>query len=154
MGVDETKVTNSKHNFANNTLPRPGCANPFKKYYTTLVDTAANISLLTAEAPATDANLQLPVKTILQPAGSTMHTTETVNLLLKKLPTKARQAHRVPGIMNILLSVPILVNAGCVVFFQRTGCDITYNGETIIRGWRNIATNMWRILVKLTCRLS
>ena len=74
-----------------------------------------------------------------------MHTTKTVNLLLKKLPTKARQAHRVPGIMNSLLSVPILVDAGCEVFFHRTGCDITYNGETIIRGWRDIATNMWRI---------
>ena len=112
MGVDETKVTNSKQNFANNTLPSPGCANPFEKDYTALVDTAANISLLTAEAPDIDANLQLPTKTILQPAGATMHTTKTVNLLLKKLPTKARQAHRVPGIMNSLLSVPILVDAG------------------------------------------
>ena len=74
-----------------------------------------------------------------------MHTTKTVNLLLKKLPTKARQVNRVPGIMNSLLSVPILVYMGCEVFFHRTRCDITYNGETIIRGWRDIATNMWRI---------
>ena len=74
-----------------------------------------------------------------------MVTTKTVNLLLKKLPTKARQAHRVPGIMNSLLSVPVLVDARCEVFFHCTGCDITFNGETIIRGWRDIATNMWRI---------
>ena len=67
MGVDATKETNSKHDFANNTLPSPGCANPFKKDSTALVDTAANISLLTDEAPATDAILQLPAKTILQP---------------------------------------------------------------------------------------
>ena len=63
MGVDGTKVTNYKQNFANNTLPPPGCANPLKKDFTALVDTAANISLLTAKAPATDANLQLPTKT-------------------------------------------------------------------------------------------
>ena len=74
-----------------------------------------------------------------------MFTTKTVNLLLQKLPTKARQAHRVPGIINSLLSVPVLVDAGCEVFFHRTGCDITFNGETIIRGWRDIATNMWSI---------
>ena len=49
-----------------------------------------------------------------------MHTTNTVNLLLKKLPTKAIQEHRVPGIMNSLLSVPIIVDAGCEVFFHRT----------------------------------
>ena len=119
MGVDVTKVTNSKHNFANNTLPPPGYTNPFKKYSTDLVDTAANILLLTAEAPATDENLQLPTKTILQPAGATMHTTKTVNLLLKKLLTKAIQAHRIPGILNILLSVSIIVDAGCEVFFHR-----------------------------------
>ena len=47
--------------------------------------------------------------------------------------------------MNSLLSVPVLVDAGCEVFFHPTGCDITLNGETIIRGWRDIATNMWRI---------
>ena len=88
MGVDETKVTNYKHNFANNTSPPPGCANPFKKYYTALVDTAANISLLTAEAPATDAILQLPTKTILQPSGANIHTTKTINLLLKNCPLK------------------------------------------------------------------
>ena len=88
MGVDATKVTNSKQNFANNTLPPPGCANPFKKDFTALVDTAANISLLTAKAPAKDANLQLPTKTILQPAGATMRTTKTVNLLLKNFPPK------------------------------------------------------------------
>ena len=46
--------------------------------------------------------------------------------------------------MNSLLSVSIIVDVGCEVFFHRTGCDITYNGETIIRGWRDIATNMWR----------
>ena len=74
-----------------------------------------------------------------------MHTTKTVNLLLKKLPTKARQAHQVPGTMNSLLSVPILVDAGCELFFHPTGCDITYNGENIIRGWREIETNIWRI---------
>ena len=74
-----------------------------------------------------------------------MHTTKTVNLLLKKLPTKARQAHLVPRIMNSLLAVPFFVDEGCELFFHLTVCDITYNGETIIRGWRDIATNMWRI---------
>ena len=47
--------------------------------------------------------------------------------------------------MNSLLSVPILVDAGCEVFFHQTRCEITYIGETIIRRWRDIETNMWRI---------
>ena len=74
-----------------------------------------------------------------------MFTTKTLKLLLKKLPKAAREAHRAPTIINNLISVSVLCDAGCEVFFHYTGCEITYNGETIIRGWRDMRTNMWRI---------
>ena len=74
-----------------------------------------------------------------------MFTTKTLQLLLNKLPTAAREAHRTPGIVNNLVSVSVLCDAGCEVFFHSTGCEVTFNGETIIRGWRDLRTNMWRI---------
>ena len=42
-----------------------------------------------------------------------MKTTETLDLLLDKLPLTARTAHRCPGITNNLLAVSTLCNAGC-----------------------------------------
>jgi hypothetical protein len=74
-----------------------------------------------------------------------MFTTKTLKLLLQKFPKAAREAHRAPTIINNLISVSVLCDAGCEVFFHYTGCEITYNGETIIRGWRDMRTNMWRI---------
>ena len=66
-------------------------------------------------------------------------------MLLNKLPNEAREAHRTPGLLNNLISASKLVDAGCDLFFHKTGCDITRNGELILRGWRDQATRMWRM---------
>ena len=74
-----------------------------------------------------------------------MFTTNTLELLLTKLPKSAREAHAAPTLTNNLLSVSVLCDAGCDVWFHMHGCEISFNGETIIRGWRDITSNMWRI---------
>ena len=74
-----------------------------------------------------------------------MFTTKTLELLINKLPKAAREAHRAPTLTNNLLSVSVLCDAGCEVHFHFHGCEITFNGETIVRGWRDLSTNMWRI---------
>jgi hypothetical protein len=74
-----------------------------------------------------------------------MFTDKTMELLLSKLPKAARAAHRARKLTNNLLSVSVLCDAGCEVFFHAQGCEISFNGETILRGWRDLATNMWRI---------
>jgi hypothetical protein len=61
-----------------------------------------------------------------------MRTTHAVDLLLSKLPPNARMAHSLPGLTNNLLSVPVLCDAGCEVFFNSTGCEVTLNGEIIL----------------------
>ena len=74
-----------------------------------------------------------------------MFTTKTMKLLLAKLPKSAREAHRAPGIINNLLSISVLCDAGCEVFFHSTSCEISFNGEIIVRWWCDMKTNMWRI---------
>ena len=74
-----------------------------------------------------------------------MFTTKTLELLLSKLPKAAREAHRAPGIINNLLSVSVLCDAGCEVWFHNKTYEIDFNGETIIRGWRDLHSNLWRI---------
>ena len=118
----------------NNALPTSGCDNPINLSNTALVDAGANVSLLGALAPANTAALQLPCKKMLQPSGTSFFTTGTLELLLSKLPKQAREARRAP-VTNNLLSVSVLCDAGCEVLFHPSGCEITYNGETIIRGW-------------------
>ena len=74
-----------------------------------------------------------------------MTSTHAVNLLLTKLPADARLAHRLPGLVNNLLSVAVLCDAGCEVFFHKHGCEVTHNGEIILRGWRDPKNRLWRV---------
>ncbi len=66
-----------------------------------------------------------------------MMTMHTVNLLLSKLPPEACLAHQLPSLVNNLLSIPLLCNAGCKVLFHKTGCEVTLDGKTILQGWQN-----------------
>ena len=74
-----------------------------------------------------------------------MTSTHAVNLLLNKLPADARLAHRLPDLVNNFLSVAVLCDAGCEVFFHKHGCEVTHTGETILRGWRDPKNRLWRV---------
>jgi len=55
---------------------------------------------------------------------------------------------KISGITNNLLSASNLVDAGCEIFCHHTGCEVTHNGEIILRGWRDPATRLWRVSLK------
>ncbi|KAL7475799.1 LOW QUALITY PROTEIN: hypothetical protein ACHAW6_001699 [Cyclotella cf. meneghiniana] len=118
----------------------PGCTNPPNLDNTALIDTAANISLLTPTAPALHDATTLPVKTIMQPSGDTITTSGIVFLSLPKLPQSAKQAYQIAGLTNNLLSTAVLAGAGCKVFFHHTGCEVSYNREIILRGLQDPTT--------------
>ena len=74
-----------------------------------------------------------------------MKTTETLDLLLDKLPPAAQTAHRCPGITNDILAVSTLCNAGCSVLFLEHGVTVEFNGEIVLRGWRDQRNDLWRV---------
>ena len=74
-----------------------------------------------------------------------MNTRETIQLLLNKIPEPCHEAYQASDIINNLLSESILVDTGYEVFLYGTGSNISYNGEVIIRGWRDIPTRIWCI---------
>jgi len=122
-----------------------GCANPTNLDDTAIIDTSASLSLLGISATATESAEQLPGKCIIQPNGARMTTTKNLEFLLTKLPKSARQAHRLPGIVNNLLSVAEFCDAGCDVEFHHTGCNVLYNGKIVMRGWRDPTNKLWRV---------
>ena len=130
---------------ANTIYLQPLCANTPDINTTALVDSSANLSLLANSAPANKSVTQLPTKKILQPFIARMFNTKTMELLLAKLPKASREAHLAPGIINNLLFISVLCDAGCELFLHNTGCEISFNGEIIFRGWSDMQTNMWHI---------
>ncbi|KAL7474374.1 LOW QUALITY PROTEIN: hypothetical protein ACHAW6_000349 [Cyclotella cf. meneghiniana] len=93
---------------------------------------AANISLLANGAPAAQASVQQTPKSAIQPKGDRLFTTENLLILQIKFPPKAREAHSAPGITNNLISTTTLANAGCKIFFHKTGCEVSLDGEIIL----------------------
>jgi hypothetical protein len=98
----------------------------------------------TPAAPNTQPNVQISV---VKPGRDCMTTTHTINLLLSKLPPEARLAHQLHGLVNNVLSVAILCNAGCKVFFHKTGCKVTLDGETVLQGWHDPQNCIWHVKI-------
>ncbi|KAL7478349.1 hypothetical protein ACHAW6_004114 [Cyclotella cf. meneghiniana] len=114
-----TKRKEADYKIINSIYFTPGCTNPPNLTTTALLDTAANISLLTPHAPAQRNMTTLPTKTIMQPSGDTLTTTGNVTLLLPKLPQAAKEAYHISGLTNNLLSASALVDACCELFFHQ-----------------------------------
>ncbi len=112
-----------------------------------LINTAALCMLLTLRAPATATAKPHGSITVIQPGGDCMTTTHAVNLLLCNLPPEARLRHCLPGLVNNLLSIAALVNAGCKVFFHRTGCKVAFDGTVILQGWHDPKNKLWHVKI-------
>ncbi len=61
-----------------------------------------------------------------------MTTMHAVDLLFWNLPPEAYLGHRLPGLVNNLLSIAALVDTRCKVFFHCTGCKVTFNKAIIL----------------------
>ncbi len=71
----------------------------------------------------------------------------TVNLLLWNLPQDARLGYRLPGLINNLLSIAALIDAGCKVFFNHTRRKVTFDGAVILQGWRDPKNRLWQVKI-------
>jgi hypothetical protein len=58
-----------------------------------------------------------------------------------------RLGHRLPGLVNNLLSIAALVDAGCKVFFHCTRCEVTSNDAIILQGWRDPKNRLWWVKI-------
>ncbi len=97
-----------------------------------------SVTLLTKTTPLASTRQPNVQISIVQLGGDCITTTHAVGLLLSNLPPEACLNHQLPGLVNNLLSVAILCNAGCKVFFHKTGC---------VRGWRDPKNCLWHVMI-------
>jgi hypothetical protein len=137
MPADWNKLEVAHKHLAHYIQLETSSVNPYNLDLTEFIKTAAMLMLLTSNAPAspnTHTNLGI---SMIQLVGASMRTTHGMDLRLQKLPPDTHMAHRLPGIINNLLSIAVLCNVGCKVYFHGTGCEVSLNKEIILRGWRD-----------------
>ena len=123
-----------------------GCTNPPNPNEdTALLDSAASVSCMGKYAKCKVAQQQEPQIALNTPSDVPIMTEQTLELLLRKLPPKARRAFRVSKIPHNLVSAAELADAGCGIHLHKHGFEITYEGECLYRGWRDIPTRLWRM---------
>ena len=71
-------------------------------------------------------------------------TTETLELMLKKIPKTARKAFRVPDTPHNLIAACELTDAVCGVHMYKHSAEIKFEGETLYQGWRDKNSRLWR----------
>ena len=99
---------------------------------TALLDCAASVSCLGKEAEAALAKIQEQNFALGTPSKrNKIMTTQTLTLLLNKLPISVRRAFRVPDIPHNLIAAAELIDVGCDIHLHRHGFEIEYEGEVL-----------------------
>ena len=92
-------------------------------------------------------NKQLASKplTINFPDGRKVKSTHVCEIHIPGLPTVLK-GHIVPNLaVASLMGIRPLCNAGCEVIFDKDKCDVIYNGNVILRGFKDAATDLWTL---------
>ena len=98
------------------------------------LDSGASETILSAAAAADVAKIKKPNFALNTPSHVPIHTSKTLELRLKKLPEKAREAFRMDDVPHNLVAVATLVDAVYSVHMYYWGFEVDYNGETIYKG--------------------
>ena len=100
-----------------------------------ILDSGATSHFLVLEAPMTNVRPAKTPLTVKLPDGAHIKSTATCMLAMPDLPSKAREAHIIPGLSHhSLLLVVTLCNAGCDVKFTKIGCYVKYRGKIVMTG--------------------
>jgi hypothetical protein len=107
-------------------------------YGTSISDYGSTSDSLSATAPCTKkqaANIPLNVN---MPNGMSIQSSHMSDLLLSDLPSHARKAHILPGLLHTsLLSVGKLCNSGCNVTFTKENVEVTKDEKCVMLGSRD-----------------
>ena len=83
--------------------------------------------------------------TINLPDGRKVKSTHVCDIQIPGLPTMLT-GHVVPHLaVASLIGIRPLCNAGCTVTFDRDKCDVVFKGNVILRGFKDIATDLWTL---------
>ncbi len=83
--------------------------------------------------------------TINLPDGRKVKSTHVCDIDIPGLPTTLT-GHVVPHLaVASLIGICPLCNAGCTVTFDINKCDVVYNGRVILRGFKDVATDLWTL---------
>ncbi len=85
-----------------------------------------------------------PLKVMLAD-GCQVILTHMCDIRIEGLPVTLTR-HIIPGLsITLLFGIRVLTKAGCKVTFNKLQCVVWYNGKVILRGAKDVTTNLWTL---------
>ena len=131
---------------------------PSQQYLNTIVikanqaiaDSGATSIFIMEGTPVNNLRPLLQPLTINLPSGSTVKTTHVCGITITGLPN-ILTGHIVPELtIASLIGIRVLCKAGCSVLFTKLKCDVIYNKQFILRGFKYPATDLWTLPINAT----
>jgi hypothetical protein len=109
-----------------------------------IVDTGATSIFIMDGINVVNKCLAMKALTINMPDGRKVTSTHG-NITIPGLPLTL-MGHIVPYLAAAsLMGKCLLCNAGCMVVFDKDKCDVIYDGNVILRGYKDRSTNLWTL---------
>jgi hypothetical protein len=90
--------------------------------------------------------------TINLPDGRKVKSSHVCNIVIPGLPT-ILSGHVVPHLAMVsLIGIRPLCNVGCTVTFDKDKCDVIYDDQVILRGFKDVAMNLWTLPLSMPQR--
>jgi hypothetical protein len=110
-----------------------------------ILDTGATAIFVMESAPVNNKRVAKQPLTISLPDGIKVKSTHECDITIQGLPT-VLTGHIVPSLtVASLIGIRILCDAGCIVIFYTTHCNVVYKGKVIVRGYKDPSTDLWTL---------
>jgi hypothetical protein len=88
--------------------------------------------------------------TINLPDGKQIRSTHVCDIQIPGLPTMLL-GYNVPSLsIALLIGIWLLCQAGCKVIFDDRKCDVVFSGVVILRGYKDLSTDLWTLPIPTT----
>jgi hypothetical protein len=115
-----------------------------------IADTGATSIFIMEGTPVNILRSSSQPLTINLPNGSKVKLTHMCNITIPDLPTILTGHIVLKLTIASLIGIRLLCKAGCSVLFTKSKCDIIYNKQVILQGFKDPATNLWMLLINST----
>ena len=108
-------------------------------------DTGATAIFVMEDVPVDNKREAMKPLTIHLPDGTRVKSTHECDITITGLP-KVLTGHIVPQLkIASLIGIRVLCEAGCNVVFNNEHCDVIYNDNIILRGYKDPTTDLWTL---------
>jgi hypothetical protein len=115
-----------------------------------IADTGATSIFIMEGADVDNKRPAMSPLTINLPYGKQIRSTHVCNIQIPGLPTMLL-GHIVPSLsIASLIGNRPLCQAGCKVIFDDKKCNVVFNGVVILRGYKDLSTDLWTLPIPTT----